>query len=229
MRQARSRTRRRDAPVPDRSGRWAGESCRSSRQPRPVRRCWRCAHPISGRRCSGTGPEESRCVLLRSGSAGVVRGTARCPECRHGEPIGRGGSSSGSVRRNDTHLDIAMSRSGRERRSTGPRYGRGRHRGRAPPSESQAASARVCGRSQAVRPRADADRRRLSGGSDGGFSVGGRRTMRMVVTAAAPGRGRACAAGRSARNRGRTRRSRPGAPRRRAPGRAARRRRSPGS
>jgi hypothetical protein len=182
------------------------EQVRLSRQLRPVRRCWRCADPISGRRCSGTGAEGSRCAPSNRKCLGGA-GTARCPECRHGEPIGRREAEQQRKRvaSKDTHLDIAPSRSGRERGSTGPRNGRGRHRRRAPPSESQPASATVCGRSEAFHARADADRRRLSGGSGGVFSAGGRRTMRMVVTAAAPGRGRACAAGRSARNRGRTR------------------------
>ena len=79
MRRARSRSRRRDAPVPDRSGRWAGGSCRSGRQLRPLRRCWRCAGPIARRRCPGAGERGSRCVLA-VGSAWVV------PE-RRGVPI----------------------------------------------------------------------------------------------------------------------------------------------
>ena len=92
-------------------------------------------------------------------------------------------------------------------RTTGPGNGRGRHRGRAPPSESQPASATVSGRSDALHPRVGADRRRRSSGTAGVFSGGGRRTVRIVVTAGAPGPGQACAAGRSARDRGRTRNS----------------------
>ena len=145
-------------------------------------------------------------VLLTVGSAWVVPERRGAPDLgigeteRHWDAVQRG---RGGVK--DTQTDIAPVGSAPGRGSMGPGNGRGRHRGRVPPSECRPASATVSGRSEACHPRAGADSRRLSGGTAGVFSGGGRRTMRIVVTARAPGSGRVYAVGGSARSRIRTR------------------------